>query len=72
MAQKISSLVSKKLDFYRKECNFTNEELDFFNLRAQDKKIIAICIEMPVSKSKADSLSKKIREKMAEADKCFS
>ena len=39
---KICDFVESELDNFRNKCNFTDEELEFFNLRAKDKSLVQI------------------------------
>ena len=60
----ISDFVEWELEKFRKECNFTDEELEFFNYRAQNISIEYIAEEMDISVSKANQLSRKIKSKI--------
>lgn len=60
----IHDFVKRELDMFRSECNFTPEELEFFNRRAQNIPIQQIAEEMNISVGKADKLSRKIKSKM--------
>lgn len=60
----ISDFVEWELDKFRNECNFTEEELDFFNYRAKNISIERIAEMMNVSIGKANKLSKKVKSKI--------
>lgn len=60
----IYDFTEPELQFFRDQCNFTPEELEYFELRAKDKKNYQIAMEMCVSESKIYSLSKKVKSKM--------
>lgn len=60
----IHDFVKKELDMFRRECNFTPEELDFFNRRAQNVSIQQIAEDMNISVGKADKLSRKVKSKI--------
>ena len=64
MSNYISKFIVKELEVFRRECNFTNEELDFFDLRAQDMPIEQIAESLNISISKANRLSNQVREKV--------
>lgn len=49
---------------FRSECNFTQEELDFFNYRAKNLTIEQIAELMNISVGKANKLSRKVKDKM--------
>lgn len=34
---RIQNFVESELQYFRDECNFSDEELEYFNLRAKDK-----------------------------------
>lgn len=61
---KICDFVKWELDMFREECNFTDEELEFFNYRAKDITIEAIAEKMNISEGKANVLSRKVKKKI--------
>lgn len=61
---KIYNLVEKELERFRKECNFTEEERECFELKARDKSNQFIALKMNVSLSKVTQLNKRIRQKI--------
>jgi len=61
---KICDFTMPEIERFRELCNFTSEEMEFFNLRSRNKSIIEITFAMNISKSKADILSKKVRSKI--------
>lgn len=60
----IYDFVKSELDMFRSECNFTNEELQFFNLRASGLTIEDVAEQMNISVGKANILSRKVKKKM--------
>ena len=60
----IYDFVEWELQKFRDECNFTHEELEYFELRAKDKKNYQIAMEMNVSESKVYSLAKRVKRKI--------
>ena len=60
----ISNFVEWELQKFRDECNFTSEELEFFNYRAQNIAIEYIAEKMNISVSKANQLSRKVKSKI--------
>ena len=60
----ISDFVEFELQYFRDYCNFTHEELKFFNYRAKDKTLEEIAELMDISISKANKLSRKVKTKM--------
>ena len=61
---KINDFTEPELDMFRKLCNFDEEQLEYFNLRARNKSNIQIALEMNVSESKVSKLAKKVKSKM--------
>lgn len=60
----ISDFVEWELQKFRDECNFTSEELEFFNLRAKNETLAVIAEKMNISEGKADVLSRKVKRKI--------
>ena len=48
---KICDFIERELEILRKECNFTDVELEYFNLKAKDKSNTHIANEMNVSEN---------------------
>lgn len=69
--KKINEYVEYQLNLFRKECNFTEDELELFNLMAKKMSIVQICMEMNISRTKYYCLSKTIKKKMNEVDKIY-
>lgn len=61
---KIRDFVEFELQYFRDYCNFTPEELTYFNLRAKDKSNVQIALEMNISESQVSKLSKRVKTKM--------
>lgn len=61
---KIRDFVEKELQMFRDECNFTDEELKVFNLRAKDVSYTSIAYQLGMSESKVYALSKRVKKKM--------
>lgn len=61
---KICNFVEWELDMFREKCNFTDDELCYFNLRAKDKSNVQIALEMNISESKVSKLARKVKSKM--------
>ena len=61
---KIRDFVEYELEVFRNECNFTDDELMYFNLRAKDKSNVQIAIEMNISDSQVSKLAKRVKKKM--------
>lgn len=66
---KICRFVSKELQRLREECNFTDEELEYFNMKAKDYTDIEIALRMNISEAKVAVLSKHVRCKIEKVQK---
>jgi len=62
--KKICDFVVSELEVFRKECNFTDEELMYFNLKAKGRTNLQISLEMNVSEPKVSILARKVKAKM--------
>ena len=61
---KYCTFIKSELDFFRSECNFTELEMEYFNLRAKDKSNIEIQFIMHLSDNQVKYLSKKVKAKI--------
>lgn len=61
---KICNFVEWELQMFRDECNFTTQELMYFNLRAKDMSNVQIALEMNVSESQVSKLARRVKSKM--------
>ena len=61
---KICDFVEWELQKFRDECNFTDEELDYFNFRAKNRSNVEIAMKMCISESKVSVLARKVKRKM--------
>lgn len=61
---KIYDFVEKELNYFRKECNFSTEELEYFNLRAKHYSNFEISMKMNISESKVSKLAKSVKQKI--------
>lgn len=61
---KIADFVKSELDFYRQECNFTDEQLKFFNLRASGKSNVEVAFDMNVSERTVSNIAKAVTKKI--------
>ena len=61
---KIRDFTVPELDMFREQCNFTDEEMEYFNLRAKDKSNSEISYIMNVSEAKVSILAKRVKKKM--------
>lgn len=61
---KIRDFTVPELDRFRELCNFTSDELMYFNLRSKDKSNVQIALEMNVSEPQVSKLAKRVKNKM--------
>lgn len=60
----IYDFTKPELDKFRELCNFTDDELEYFNLRSKNKSNVEIALIMNVSESKVSKLAKKVKSKI--------
>lgn len=53
-----------ELNKFRELCNFTEDELKYFNLRSSDHSNIQIAFLMNVSESQVSKLARKVKNKI--------
>ena len=53
-----------ELQKYIDGCNFTDGELQYFNLKASDKSNVQISMEMNISEAQVSVLAKRVKAKM--------
>ena len=61
---KIRDFTVPELDMFRSLCNFTEDELCYFNLRSKDKSNVQIAMEMNISEAQVSKLAKRVKSKM--------
>ena len=60
----IRDFTNPELDRFRELCNFSDSELEYFNLRARDKSNVQIALEMNVSEAQVSKLARRVKNKM--------
>ena len=53
-----------ELDYFREQCNFLEDELEYFNLRSSGMSNVQISLTMNVSESKVSKLARKVKSKI--------
>lgn len=53
-----------ELEYFVEQCNFTDSELEYFNLKAKDYSIIKISMEMNVSPRQVSNLAERVKRKI--------
>ena len=61
---KIRDFTKPELDRFRALCNFTKEELQYFNLRALDCSNVEIALRMHISEAQVSKLAKRVKNKI--------
>lgn len=61
---KIRDFTKPELDKFRELCNFTDAELEYFNLRARDKSNVEIAMLMNISEPQVSKLAKRVKSKI--------
>lgn len=61
---KIRDFTVPELNKFRELCNFTDDELWYFNLRSRDRSNIEISMEMKISEAQVSKLAKRVKDKM--------
>lgn len=61
---KLRDFTVPELDKFRELCNFTTDELEYFELRAKDYSNVSIALQMNVSESQVSKLAKRVKSKM--------
>ena len=69
--KQIKRLVVSELNFYRDECNFTDEERQYFDLKAKDASDIKVSMELNISIAKVNKLSRQVRSKMERVENLY-
>ena len=61
---KIKGFVQEEIDFFKAKCNFSKEELDFFDLRNDEYTLEQIAEMWECSVGKVNKVSKEVRRKI--------
>lgn len=61
---KIYDFVECELQKFRDECNFTDDELEYFNLKAKNKSNVQIARSMNISEPQVSKLAKRVKTKI--------
>jgi len=62
--RKIRDFTVPELDHFRELCNFTKDELEYFNLRSKDLSNVEISMAMNVSELQVSKLARRVKDKM--------
>lgn len=61
---KYCNFIKSELDYFRSECNFTDMEREYFDLRARDKSNVEIQFIMHLSENQVRRISKNVKIKI--------
>lgn len=61
---RLSDYTKPELDRFRELCNFTDDELEYFNLRSKNTSNVAISLEMCISEAKVSILARNVKRKI--------
>ena len=61
----IRDYTKSELDNCVEKCNFTENELQYFMLKAKDKSIVQISYEMNISERQVSVLAKRVKSKIS-------
>lgn len=61
---KIRDFTVPELNKFRELCNFTDDELAYFELRSKDKSNIEISLALHISESQVSKLAKRVKSKI--------
>ncbi len=61
---KLSEFTRPECEYFRRNCNFTDEELAVFDLRVRDKSIVQICFALGMSESTITRRIRSIKRKI--------
>ena len=61
----IRDYTKSELDKCVAKCNFTDNELQYFMLKAKDKSIVQISYEMNISERQVSVLAKRVKSKIS-------
>lgn len=53
-----------ELNKFRELCNFSNDELEYFNLRAKHKSNVEVALTMNVSEGQVSKLARRVKDKI--------
>ena len=71
MANPLGDYIECQLEVFRREGNFSSEELQFFNLRAKKLTMIEISQEMHISRTKCYNIQNSVLAKMKQVEKMY-
>ena len=64
MPQQIYDFTTHELEQLKDLCNFDDQELEYFNIKAKHKSNVAIAIQMNISEAQVSKLAKRVKSKI--------
>ena len=64
---KIYDFIEPELEYLRNTCNFSSQELRYFNLRAKHNSNVQISMKMHVSEAQVSKLAMEVKDKIKRA-----
>lgn len=61
---KFREFVKPELDKFREECNFTDDELEYFEYKVRDKSNVYIAQQMHISEAQVSKIALRVRLKI--------
>lgn len=61
---KLRDFTVPELNKFRELCNFTKDELQYFNLRSADYSNVEISLQMNISEAQVSKLARRVKNKM--------
>ncbi len=66
---KISNYTVPELDTFKNLCNFSEDELEYFNLKSRDVTNTQIALMLSISESKVSKLARSVKDKIRRVEK---
>lgn len=61
---KIRDFTVPELNKFKELCNFTQDEMMYFDMRSKDKSNVQIAMAMSISEAQVSKLAKRVKDKM--------
>ena len=61
---RICDMTVPELNHYREQCNFLDDELVYFNMKARDKSNLQVAAALNVSEAQIPRIAARVKEKM--------
>lgn len=61
---RINDFVESELEYFRVNCNFSDQEMIYFNMRAKGKTNLEISLELDVCENTVVNIGRRVKKKM--------